>query len=74
MDNFVNFPFQKQKKNPNSNKPTKVLLLCVKNKANCLLSQTYIYNLFSKYGIPKKVFFIPNFFSQNANFFRKKRF
>ena len=56
MDNFANFPLSKKKKSPNFNKPTKVLLLCVKNKANCLLSQTYLYNLFADYGTPMKVF------------------
>lgn len=39
-------------------KATKVLLLCVKNKSKCLLTETYLYNLFSEHGIPQKVLFL----------------
>ena len=53
------FPSSILNKKPpmNMNKPTKVLLLCVKNKANCLLTQGYLFNLFSEYGNPQKVRF-----------------
>lgn len=54
MDSFP-IPIQNKKPSANSNKPTKVLLFCIKNKANCLLTQMYLSNLFSKYGNPQKV-------------------
>ena len=40
-----------------SEKPhlSKVLLLCIDNKNNSILTQKYLYTLFSSYGTPKQV-------------------
>lgn len=59
------FSFPKPKKTPLFNKPTKVLLLCLKNPANYLLTQDYLFKIFSEYGTPNKVVYFLKFFYRN---------
>ena len=45
--------------------PSKVLLLCIDNKNNSILTQKFLYSLFSGYGTPKQVNII--IYSLNIN-------